>query len=84
MSLMEVPDTGSTKQAAEIKDASGKITIGLWKFQIPNKENHPSFQVDVKIGPGEGWVCIGGGAIGSALDGNFFNHVSSFARRQWQ
>jgi hypothetical protein len=34
------------KQAAESKDASKKITIGLWKFQIPKPENHPSFQVD--------------------------------------
>jgi hypothetical protein len=47
MSLMEVE---GVKQAAESKDASKKITIGLWKFQIPNPENHPSFPVDVAIG----------------------------------
>ena len=55
MSLMEVPYIGSTKQAAEIKDASGEITINLWKFQIRSLENHPTFQVDVDIGPSEDW-----------------------------
>lgn len=68
MSLMEVE---GVKQAAESKDASKKITIGLWKFQIPNPENHPSFQVDVTMGPGQDWVCIGGGAIGNPQPGNF-------------
>jgi hypothetical protein len=70
MSIMEVPDTGSTKQAAESKDASGKITIGLWMFNLPDPEAHPSFQVDVKIGAGEDWVCIGGGATRSGHPGN--------------
>jgi hypothetical protein len=31
------------KQAAESKDASKKITIGLWKFQIPNPEKSSQF-----------------------------------------
>ncbi len=55
------------KQAAEVKDASKKITIGLWKFQMPgSKLHHPSIQVDVDIGD---WVCIGGGATGSGSPG---------------
>jgi hypothetical protein len=62
MSLMEVE---GVKQAAESKDASKKITIGLWEFRIPNPENHASFQVDVTIVPGQDWVCIRGGATGN-------------------
>ena len=43
------------KQPAESKDASGEITIGLWKFQISNLKKHPTFQVDVDIGPSGHW-----------------------------
>jgi hypothetical protein len=50
MTHMEL--TGN-KRAAEGKDASGKITISIWEFQIPTPENHPTFQVDVDIGPSE-------------------------------
>jgi F5/8 type C domain-containing protein len=67
MTLMEVI---GDKLAGEGKDASGKITLSIWKFQIPTPENHPTFQVNVKIDPGEDWVCIGGGATGSANPGN--------------
>ena len=80
MNFMEVE---GVKQAAESKDASKKITIGLWEFQIANPENHASFQVDVTMDPGQDWVCIVGGATGNPQPGNFLT-MYRLARHQRQ
>jgi hypothetical protein len=54
-------EVSEVKQPAESKDASGEITIGLWKFQISNLKKHATFQVDVDIGPSGHWGFVSEG-----------------------
>ena len=50
------------REINEVQDASGKITISVWKATDILTGPH-DFQIDV----GDGWVCIGGGATGREL-----------------